>query len=156
MLVKDHIRRNIITLPDTADFRQALETMVEHKTNGLIVVDSEMKPVGAIDSFLLIRTMVPDYLRLDPSLAQFEPEGVFYKLVSSALNKPVKEIMQELHGVRVKENDPMILAATLAAKHSYRYIPVCDDDDKLVGLVSRTDIKRAMAELLNINDTPKT
>ncbi len=154
MLVKDHLRKNIVTIQQDATFRDALEIMVTKKTNGLIVIDNDSHPVGIIDSFLLIRNMIPPYLRENPNLAQFEPEGVFYKAVSASLNKPVIEMMDDLHGVCVKENDPLILAATLASKHGFRYIPVENKNCELIGLVSRTDVKRAMAQLVNIKDDP--
>lgn len=152
MLIKDHIRRHVFTIHEGADFREALEAMIGHKTNGLIVVDDDGRPVGIIDSFLLINQIIPPYLHDDPMLATFEPEGVFYKEVSEHLHDKIKDIMKDLKGVEVKEEDPIILAATLASKHDFRYIPVVDDDHHLLGLVSRTDIKRAMAELLGIKD----
>lgn len=153
MLVKEHIRRNVHTISPSADFRDALETMVEKKANGLIVVDKKNKPVGAIDSFMLIQHVVPAYLLDNPELALYEPEGVFCKALSKSLHKKVKDMMVDLKGVAVKEDSKMITAAALATKHDFRYIPVVDDDGVLVGLVSRTDIKRAMAEIVNIRDT---
>lgn len=152
MLVSDFIRRNIHTISDQADFRQALETMVKHKTNGLIVVDEQEKPVGVIDSFHLIKAIIPTYLRDNPNLAQYEPDGVLHRSVSASLNKKVVDMMESLNGICVHEDDRFIKAATLASKHNIRYIPVVTKDEKLVGLVSRTDIKRAMASLLNIKD----
>ncbi|MFC1598375.1 HPP family protein [Patescibacteria group bacterium] len=153
MLVKEHIRKNIITISQDKTFREALVSMVENKTNGMIVIDDDGKPVGTIDSFTLIQNMTPSYLQEHPELAQYEPEGVFYKALSRSLNKKVADMMVDLHGVQVKEDDPMILAATLASKYDFRYIPVLDKEEKLVGLVSRTDIKRAMAELIDIKDS---
>ena len=155
MLVQDHIRRNPITIQHDKTFREALEIMVSKKTNGLIVVDENNRPVGTIDSFNLIKAMVPSYLHADPGLAKFEPEDVFYKAVSQSLNKTVSDMMEELHGVVVHEDDPMIMAATLASKNNFRYVPVVSESGELEGLVSRTDIKRAMAELLNISDNVK-
>lgn len=153
MKVRDHIRRNVITITHDATFREALETMVQQKTNGLIVVDDQNKAIGTIDSFNLIDQMVPDYLSDDPSLAQFATENVFHKAVSEALNRQVHEMMESTGDICVHEDDSMVYAATLASKHDFRYIPVIDDTcDELVGLVSRTDIKRAMAELLGIKD----
>lgn len=152
MQVKDHIRRSVITIHPEQTFREALDTMVQNKTNGLIVVDDVNHPVGTIDSFNLIKSMTPSYLHDDPTLAQFSPEDLFHKAVSQALNLKVGDIMDPLQGVSVTEDDPMMLAATLASKHNVRYVPVVEKDGSLAGLVSRTDIKRAMADLLNLKD----
>ncbi|MFH1426728.1 MAG: CBS domain-containing protein [Candidatus Kerfeldbacteria bacterium] len=156
MLVSEHIRRNVYTISPSADFREALEAMIEHKTNGLIVVDKDNKPLGAIDSFMLIKNMVPSYLLENPDLARFEPDGVFYKALSKSLHKKVKDMMVDLNGISVKEDDRMIIAAALASKHDFRYIPVVDEKGELAGLVSRTDIKRAMASLVSIKDDPES
>lgn len=153
MKVKDHIRRSIITIQKDATFREALETMVRNKTNGLVVIDSNNHVVGTIDSFNLIDQMVPQYLADDPSLAQLATDNVFHKAVSEALNKTVGEMMEHTKDICVHEDDSMVYAATLASKHNFRYIPVIDDNcDEVIGLISRTDIKRAMAELLGISD----
>lgn len=153
MKVQDYIRRNVITIAHDATFREALETMVQKKTNGLIVLNDSGKAIGTIDSFNLIDQMVPDYLSDDPSLAQFATENVFHKAVSEILSKAVSEMMEYTGDICVHEDDSMVYAATLASKHNFRYIPVIADDcDELVGLISRTDIKRAMAALLGIDD----
>lgn len=155
MKVQDHIRTKISTIHKDATFRDALEKMIEKKTNGLVVVDDEDHPVGIIDSFHLILESTPHYLQEDPSLAEFASSEVFHKEVSSAVNKKVSEMMQTCSESKsVHLEDPMILAATLASKHGVRYIPVIDDNNHIVGLVTRTDIKRAMASLLNIQDDP--
>ncbi len=152
MLVKEHVRRQIHTISDSVDFREVLTQLIQKKTNGLIVVDNEGQPVGTVDSFLLIKHMVPEYLRENVQLARLASEDLLHKSVSQALNMPVTELMQPLNGICLKEDDHMIYAATLSSKHGIRYIPVKDANDKLIGLVSRTDIKRAMADIVGIED----
>lgn len=153
MKVKEFIRHSIITISKDASFREALEVMVKNKTNGLVVVNEKQRVVGTIDSFNLIDEMVPEYLSADPTLAQLATDTVFHKALSDILSKPVGEMMENTEGICVHEDDSMIYAATLASKYNFRYIPVIDDDcDEVVGLISRTDIKRAMAALLSIED----
>lgn len=153
MQIKEHIRRNIITINEDATFRDALKMMIEKKTNGLIVVDAKDRPVGTIDSFNLIQHAIPPHLQDDPTLARLAAEEVFHKAVSDSLAMKVKDIMEPTEGICVHEDDHMIYAATLASKHSFRYIPVVEcKGDKIIGLVSRTDIKRAMADLIGVVD----
>lgn len=153
MQIQEHIRRNIITINQDATFRDALRTMIEKKTNGLIVVDSNNRPVGTIDSFNLIQHAIPAHLQDDPTLAQLATEEVFHKAVSDSLSMKVKDMMEATEGICVHEDDHMIYAATLASKHNFRYIPVVEcKGENIVGLVSRTDIKRAMADLIGVVD----
>ncbi len=152
MYIRDCIKRNFITIPQTALFRDALATMIKSKTNGLIVVDDAGHEIGVLDSFHLINTMIPSYLKDDPTLARFEDETVFAKALESVLNVSVASMMQPLHGICVHEDDQFILGAALSSKHGTRYIPVHDEHENLVGVVSRTEIKRGMAKILGIED----
>lgn len=155
MKIQDHLRKRINRVHKDDTFRDVLKTMIEQKTNGLVVVDDDDHPIGTIDSFHLIQEATPPYLRDNPNLATFAAEDSFHTRVSESLAKPVSEMMQPFDEAHcVHPEDPIVLAATLASKHGIRYIPVIDDDGKLIGLVTRTDIKRAMATLLDIHDDP--
>lgn len=155
MLVNEHLklREDLITIDKNATFREALSLMVQQKTNGLVVLNKRGKVVGTIDSFNLIQAMVPSYLQEDASLAALASDEVFQKGVNQSLEKPVKQMMEKVGDAYVRESDNMILAAAIAAKYNARYIPVFkDDSDEIAGVVSRTDIKRAMADILQIHD----
>jgi predicted transcriptional regulator len=152
MFIRDCIKRDFITIKQTASFRDAIATMIQNKTNGLIVVDDTGHEIGVLDSFHLINTMIPSYLKDDPTLAKFEDESVFAKAVESVLTVSVASMMQPLHGICVHEDDQFMLAATLSSKHGTRYIPVHDDQENLVGIITRTQIKRGMAKILGIED----
>lgn len=152
MQVKDHFRKNIHTISQDQTFRGALEKMLSVKTNGLIVIDSKGDPVGTVDSFILIKEAIPPYLSDNTNLAQYEPDDVLYKALSKVLNTKISKIMESLNGVRLQDTDSVIYAAALASKYDFRYIPVMNSSNKLIGLMSRTDVKRAMGEILGIKD----
>lgn len=153
MKVEQFIRHDVPTIAPDATFQDALAMMIEEKTNGLVVVDEENRPLGTIDSFDLIHAAVPGYLRHNTNLAQFAAEGVFHAAVTKSLEQKVVDLMEDLDGkIMVQPQDPMIFAATLASRHNTRYVPVVDEKGGLIGLVSRTGIKRAMAELLSMED----
>lgn len=153
MHLKQFIKTSYVTIKPDATFKEALETMIANKTNGLVVIGEDGKPVGTIDSFHLINGMMPSYLQNDPMLARFESDDVVYKAVEEVWDKKVSEMMQAIEGIQVHENDSFIYAAALASKHGIRYIPVMDEkEETLLGIISRTQIKRGMAKILGIKE----
>lgn len=155
MELKNYIKTKFYTISPQATFKQALETMIANKTNGLIVMDNQGKPVGTIDSFNLINNITPEYLQDDPSLAKFETDEVVYKAIEQVWDRSVEDMMQTLNGVCVHDDDPFILAAALASKHGIRYIPVMDKDEHhITGIITRTEIKRGIAKIMHIEETP--
>lgn len=154
MQLKQFIKTKYATISPDATYKEALEKMVAEKTNGLVVMDSDGKPVGTIDSFHLIHNMMPTYLEEDPMLARFEPDDVVHRSIQKVWDRKVKEMMQCIDGVQIHEDDSFIYAAALASKHGIRYLPVMDSEEKkLLGVISRTQIKRGIAKMLGIQDS---
>lgn len=153
MELTNFIKKNYATIASDATYKEALEKMVAEKTNGLVVMGSDGKPVGTIDSFHLIHNMMPEYLQDDPMLARFEPDDVVHRSIEKVWKKKVSDMMQSIGGVQIHENDSFIYAAALASKHGIRYLPVMDAEEKeLLGVISRTQIKRGIAKMLGIKD----
>lgn len=147
--IDQFMRREVTTVDENATFTEALEIMARNKRNGLVVLNKDHKVVGMLSSLGLIRQVVPDYLEEDKHLAAFESEDVFEKRVREVAKDPIKDFMnKEFYPVKVHHS--LMEAATLMSEHNTRHLPVVDDNDKLIGYLTRTDIKKAMAEILQI------
>ena len=121
--------------------------MVDERTNSLIVIDHESKPIGTLSSYTLVREVVPAYLKDDPMFSQFGKEGTFDKYAEKMKDKKVKDLMHTDFHV-LSEDDAMIEAASYSIKASRRILPVVDKDGKLVGATTRTCIKNALYNAL--------
>jgi CBS domain-containing protein len=64
------------------------------------------------------------------------------KLEAAVLKKPVRELMSP--AVSVGEDTGLLHAATFLQEHQLNDLPVIDQEGKLIGLVSYTDIGIAM------------
>ena len=151
MFVRDYMFSQVCTASPDMTIKEAAKFMVEKKTNSLIVVDGENKPIGTLSSYTIIREVVPEHLKGDPMFSQFGREGTFDKYAEKAKDKKISELMHtDFHALSV--DDAMIEAAAYSIKSSRRILPVVDKDGKLVGAITRTCIKNALYNVLFLEE----
>lgn len=149
--VAEFMSTKVTTLHKDASIADALQTMLKNKTNGLVIIDHNKKVVGILSSWDIIEYVVPDYLEEDKHLATFESENMFEKRVRAIADHPVSSCMTaQVH--TTKSNHTLIEAATLLSEFHIRQLPVVDEKGLLIGYINRTDIKRAMGEVLQIRE----
>ena len=151
MRVKDYMFCEFVTIHPDTTIADTVKKMVEEKTNSLIVVDEENKPVGTISSYTLVREVVPAYLKDDPIFSQFGKEGIFDKYAEKMKDKQVKDLMHTDFHI-LNEDDAMIEAASYSIKVSRRILPVVDKEGKLSGVTTRTCIKNALYNAIYKNE----
>ena len=149
MLVKNYMFKNVCTVTKDMTVAEVVKFMVEKKTNSLIVVDEEMKPVGTLSSYTLARTIVPPYLKGDPLFSSFGAEGTFDRYAEKIKDLKIEEIMHKnFHALT--DDDTMIEATSYAISDDRRTLPVVDKKTgKLVGAISRTCIKNALYNVIH-------
>ncbi|PIP34050.1 hypothetical protein COX69_03695 [Candidatus Falkowbacteria bacterium CG_4_10_14_0_2_um_filter_48_10] len=143
MWVKDYMFKNVCTIFPETTIAEALRVMVEKKTNSLIVVDKNQKPIGTLSSYTLVREVVPPYLKDDPVFSQFGAEGTLDHYAQQFKDRKVSELMHKDFHV-LSDKDAMIEAASYAIKASRRILPVADEHGRLIGAITRTCIKNAL------------
>ncbi|MFA6255198.1 MAG: CBS domain-containing protein [Patescibacteria group bacterium] len=150
-LIKDYMSdHGGVIIQESADFHQAVNLMIKKKTNGLVVVDEKNKVTGILSSWDLIRQVVPNYLEGEENLSSFEDADIFSQRINEVKNLPIKKFMtKNVHAVHPEGT--LMEASTLLAKHGIRQLPVTDQNGTLVGYLNRTDIKRAIGDILNLN-----
>lgn len=152
MWVKDYMFTNVCTVSPEATIGEVVKIMVEKKTNSLIVVDKDNKPVGTLSSYTLIKEVVPEYLKDDPISANFGAEGTFDKYAQLAKDKKIKEVMHKNFHI-LSEKDAMIEAAAYAIHVSRRLLPVTNKEGVLIGAITRTCIKNALYNAIYKDNT---
>ncbi len=152
MWVKDYMFKNVCTISPDTTIGEAVKFMVENKTNSVVVVDENRKPIGTLSSYTLVREVVPAYLKDDPIFSQYGKEGTFNKYAQRMKDGKVRDLMhKDFHILSV--HDAMIEAASYSIKAERRILPVVDDEGKLIGAVTRTCIKNALYNTL-FKDAP--
>lgn len=145
--VSDYMRESVLTLQPTATLREAVVSMVDGKTNGLVVIDTENHVAGILSSWDIIQYIVPDYLEADRHLAAFEAGSVFEERVAQLANEPISKFMTDkVHTIQATAS--IMSAAIILSEFRIRQLPVVDEHEKLVGYLNRTDIKAAVFDAL--------
>jgi CBS-domain-containing membrane protein len=139
-MVKNCMKRNVISIPTTATIRQAAALIVEHHIGLLPVVDQQGKPVGAIRLSDLLTLELPDFFNLLPDLDFVHDFGAVETNRPSRgeLDRPVTVLMQSR--ITVEETCGLLRAYALMVKHNLHDLPVVSVDGILVGIASRVDI----------------
>ena len=148
-LVSDYMREVGATIRSTDTFKTAVRLMIQHQTNGLVVTDKQGKVCGILSSWDIIKYVVPDYLEEDRVLAKFESGEEFVDRTHKLADEPISKFMTSNVRTIEKSASLMEAAATLAEFH-IRQLPVVDEHGKLIGYLNRTDIKRAVGDILNV------
>ena len=138
-----------ITLNKNSTFRDAVELMLKKHTNGIVIIDNENKVAGILSSWDLIQYLVPDYLEEDKHLASFETGDTFSTRIDELENDSIMNFAsKKVH--TIKKTHSIMEAAALLSEFHIRQLPVVDDENKLIGYLNRTDVKKAIGDVLKI------
>jgi len=151
MEVKDIIK-DAVTISEEASFKEALDAMINGKTNTLLVVDDNGTLVGEVTVADLLDAIVPEYLDGDSIAANFATEEMFEEAVKDAEEQQVKYFMSTDFNAVDLEDGLMTVAATAIA-HQRARIPVVDQNNNPIGIISRQGLKHILAEFLDIKDS---
>lgn len=147
--VADIMTPNPITVTPQTSLQDAIQILAEKHISGLPVVDDGGKLVGVISETDLMwqETGIdpPPYVMFLDSVIYLQNPSRHEKLVHKALGQTVGEVMSD-KPITVNPQQTVKEAASLMHDRSIRRLPVVDGQtDRVVGIVTRGDIIRAMA-----------
>ena len=138
--VEEVMTRNVITVKRTADLHEAARCLSDNRISGMPVVDDENRVVGVIsEADLLV-------------LAGMAREHTFKDILRNLLGEPaparktgnmVGDVMS-FPPITSKAGDEIGDVAKIFDDRRIKRLPVVDDEGKLIGIVSRADIVRAI------------
>jgi len=137
MLIKDWMTRDPITINQDTSMIKAIHIMKEHRFRRLPVV-SAGRLVGMVTD--------RDLKEASPSKATTLDVHELYYLLAEL---EVKEIMTR-NPVSVLENDTVERAAQMMLEHTISGLPVVDASDKLVGIITQSDVFRAFMHITGV------
>ncbi len=155
MKVKDAMNKNVITLSPNLTIKEAYETFVKNNISGAPVVDSQGKLLGILtikDILKVIKNRMEDigifiyptpfdFMETLPIEIPEENRSTF----ESIANIKVGEIMErKVH--YINPNADIYEALELLIKKDVSRLPVVDENKRVVGIVTRSDLLKAIAE----------
>lgn len=146
--VADVMSRDVPTVRESTAVAELFEMLVSSTHRRVVVIDSERRVVGIIaDSDLVSRVAPESRAGLIRMLVARVPLG--------ETSEEARQHLARLHGqtaadlmtrkvVTVRAEMPVASALALSAEKRTKRMPVVDADGKLVGIVGRTEMMRAL------------
>jgi CBS-domain-containing membrane protein len=140
IFVRDVMTRNVIKVREDADLNEVATLLSEHRISGLPVVDGKDRVIGMITE--------ADVL----AMAGMKKGHAFKDIIRHILGEPLsghkgskrlRDVMTSPAITTGPESDIREIALTLEEKRIKR-LPVIDEQGRLIGVISRADIVRAI------------
>ncbi len=145
--VKDIMTKKVVTVAPEAPLIKAVNCLLENDVSGLPVVDKNNKVIGIVTEYdIATKGSLADlttFVRLMQESRAFKHEHEENSILGSierVLNTTVRQVMN---------SDPLVLnhntsinqaVQTFIEHHSVNPIPIVDDANQLVGILSRRDL----------------
>ena len=112
------------------------------------VVDAERKILGAVNTLSVLSSLVPEYivkgyLKSIPYAPDF---GLLRKHYKELMACKVNHVMDEHPTIVHAEESLLSVTAALISFDRFEYVLVADAEERLVGIISSSDILRRLAD----------
>jgi predicted transcriptional regulator len=145
MLVSEIYNKHPKTVDENATVKEVISELLIDETNGAIVMNPHGIVTGIISLQDIAAATVPVEMRENISIAHamFKP-GFFSEMCQEIADVPVKKFMrEEFMRVDLQTN---ILAITADFLQNDLYIVPVFEKEKLIGVITRSEIKKAVAK----------
>jgi CBS domain-containing protein len=146
--VRDIMTAPVISVKANTTVRELADILAKNKISGVPVVDAQDRVVGMVSEADIILQDVdlhfPYYIQFLESVIYLQSVHKFEERFRKAFGSKVSEIMTE-DVISVSPGQTVREVATLMADRNVNRVPVAEDG-RLVGIVTRGDIVRAIAQ----------
>lgn len=140
MIIKKFMKRNVVSLPDSATIREAAAMFVRHHVGLLPIVDGQNKLVGVVGMHEMLTLELPDFISFVEDVDFVHDFGAVEttRPLPETLEKQITTIMKP--AISVSEDAGLLRTYALMLQHRLHDMPIVAADGKLVGVASRVDI----------------
>ena len=146
--VAEIMTTELITVSPKTSLQEAIQIIADRKISGLPVVDDEGQLVGIISetdlTWQATGVEAPPYVMFLDSVIYLQNPAKHNQEVHKALGQTVAEAMSE-KPTTIKQDRLVREAARIMHEKKVRRLPVVDDNDKLIGIITQGDVIRMMA-----------
>lgn len=146
--VKHCMTTEVLVLRPEDEVKAAVSLFINEKIGAAPVVDKEGRVVGIISVIDILNTLSPDFLPLLSDVSFIKNYGaldIHVKDVNELGKATVGDVMTK-DVITIDEDSDIMRAISLMRKNGFRHLPVLRDD-KLIGMVSQTDVCRRFLEV---------
>ncbi|BAZ81719.1 MAG: CBS domain-containing protein [Sphaerospermopsis sp.] len=146
--VAEVMTHNPIMVNPQTPLKEAIQILAEKRISGLPVINDAGKLVGIISETDLMwqETGVtpPAYIMFLDSVIYLQNPGAYERDLHKALGQTVGEVMSK-NPLTITPDKSLKEAAKIIQEHKVHRLPVLDSTSKVIGILTRGDIIRAMA-----------
>lgn len=146
MQVKDIVKPAVV-ISETDTFASALMAMINQQTNTLLVTNEDGELTGEVTVADLLDAVVPDTLNGSEVIDHFTTDDAFIASMEVVKDIPVTEFMSADYSALTLNDNLMSIVATAIA-HQRARIPVVDNDNHPIGIISRQGLKQILHKFL--------
>jgi CBS domain-containing protein len=147
--VADFMTPDPITVRPQTPLTEAITLLAERRISGLPVVDDQNRLVGVVsEGDLMWResgVQTPPYLMLLDSVIFLENPLKYERELHKALGETVQEVMTK-KPITISATQSLPDAAHLLTERQVHRLIVVDSDQTVVGVLTRGDVVRALAQ----------
>ncbi|MEM3374608.1 MAG: CBS domain-containing protein [Candidatus Woesearchaeota archaeon] len=125
---------SIMTLKESNNVKDAIDLMAEHSISGVLIKDSKNKPIGIVS------------------------EGDIIKKVLHKNKDPKKVLLKEImskHLFTIKNDEHIGKAAEIMKKNSISKLPVVNEENEMIGYITKADLLEKLNEIYYQNSRLK-
>jgi CBS domain-containing protein len=140
--VKDHMTKKVFTVRPTHSIFFASSVLARQGISRVIVVDGKLRGI------ITLSDIVKSAPVMRPEISRRTEHGRTRKALLAPMAKVTAMTASELmtpNPLTVGSEEPLSSAAELMIEHAISGLPVVDSKDRLRGIVTKTDIVRAIA-----------
>lgn len=144
MKISECMKRNVISIQETATVREAAAVFVKEHVGLLPVVDRDQRLIGVIGLRDLLALVLPDFVNFVTDVDFVHDFGAVETThpAASVLDQSIETLVKP--AITVHEDSGLLRAYTLMLQQDLHDMPVVSEDGKLVGVASRVDIGTAI------------
>ena len=146
MKVKDIMTTKVVSVTPSTGIRKIYKIFCDNNVGGVPVVDNENKVIGIVTKTELLDALIPDYFEMIGDFLFIDDLGALEEQLESmpSLDLFIAEDLMVTDVTTINQDASLMKAPVLMNKFNVRRLPVVDKDKKLVGIITRMDVCRAL------------
>jgi CBS domain-containing protein len=137
--VKEFMIYDLTFVFENDTVEDVLDILNKTSFSGICVVDSDLKVVGFVGEEDIIRACLPSYFNLLQTAAFLPDTNLFIKNLKKIAREPVGKYATK-PVFTVKPDDSLLYVADMIMRKGYKIIPVVDENNVLLGYVTRISV----------------
>lgn len=133
-IVKDVMTRHVVAVRENASFKEMAIRLREHRISAFPVLDLDNKVIGVVSEADLLAKEALEY----PAGGRIS--GIRHHREQAKAAGTTAADLMTTPPATIGPNDFLSRAARLMYERKVKRLPVVDDDGRLIGIVSRTDL----------------